>query len=44
VLTGWLLDHAGRAWAFGTAAAFTGAGFLAMLGFAVKWGKTLQAS
>ncbi|MGC8762527.1 MAG: MFS transporter [Acidobacteriota bacterium] len=33
VLTGWLLDHVGRAWAYGTAAAFTLAGFLAMGAF-----------
>lgn len=33
VLMGWMLDHLGRAWAYGTAAAFTGAGFLAMATF-----------
>lgn len=33
VLTGWLLDHAGRAFAYGAAAAFTGAGFIAMAAF-----------
>lgn len=40
VMTGWLLDHMGRAWAYGTAAAFTGAGFVAMLAFTLKSGKT----
>ena len=43
VLTGWLLDHMGRAWAYGIAAGFTGAGFIAMLGFTLRWGRTLQA-
>lgn len=35
VLTGWLLDHMGRSWAYGAAAAFTGAGLLAMAAFVV---------
>jgi len=30
VLTGFLLDHAGRAWSYGTAAFFSAAGFLAL--------------
>jgi len=37
VLTGWLLDHMGRAFAYGAAAAFTGAGFLAMAAFVARF-------
>ncbi|MGC8722827.1 MAG: hypothetical protein ACP5VF_03020, partial [Acidobacteriota bacterium] len=42
VLTGWLLDHAGRVWAYGVAAAFTGAGFLALLAFTLTHGRRLD--
>lgn len=38
VLTGWLLDHFGRTWAYGVAAAFTGAGFLGMALFVARHG------
>jgi len=43
VLTGWLLDHMGRAWAYGVAAGFTGAGFLAMLAFTLTFGAHLKS-
>jgi MFS family permease len=42
VLTGWLLDHWGRGWAYGVAAAFTGAGFLALLAFTLTYGRRLD--
>ena len=40
VLTGFLLEHMGRAWAYGAAAGFTGAGFLAMLVFSITFAGT----
>ncbi len=38
VVTGFLLEHAGRAWAYGTAAGFTAAGCLALAGLVVRSG------
>ncbi len=39
VLTGWLLDHFGRTWAYGVAAGFTAAGFLGMAAFVAQNGR-----
>jgi len=42
VLTGWLLDQRGPVWAYGVAAGFTGAGFLALFCFTIKYGKSVK--